>query len=97
MKNKGLLLSILLFLPLLNMAQKVQSKPYQLMLAGLLSNNVKTIDVSEAAKSKQVFFIDAREKKEFKVSHLKNAIHVGYDNQDFKGLSDSESAVLDLF
>jgi rhodanese-related sulfurtransferase len=32
----------------------------------------------------QSYLLDAREEKEFKVSHLENAIHVGYDNFDLE-------------
>ncbi len=68
------------------MAQRVESNAYQLMLKGLLSNNVETIDVDKAAQLKNCFFIDAREEKEFKVSHIKNAFHIGYETPDFNVL-----------
>ncbi|UKM65203.1 rhodanese-like domain-containing protein [Flavobacteriaceae bacterium GSB9] len=37
----------------------------------------------------QVILLDARETNEFKTSHLKNAIHIGYDAFDFKTLKEN--------
>ncbi|MCI2230209.1 rhodanese-like domain-containing protein [Polaribacter sp. MSW13] len=42
-------------------------------------NNVPYISVNTLASTKAIL-LDAREKKEYKVSHLKNAIYVGYDH-----------------
>lgn len=79
------------FLVLLSMAklksQTVISKAYSLTLKTLLSHSVQEIDVQEAAKLKDVIFIDAREEQEYKVSHLKDAIWVGFDNQDLSKLN----------
>ena len=44
-------------------------------------NNVPYISVDSLAATNAVL-LDARETKEYKVSHLKNAICVGYDNFD---------------
>ncbi|MDQ6763829.1 MAG: rhodanese-like domain-containing protein [Bacteroidota bacterium] len=38
-------------------------------------------------KKNSVFFLDAREKKEYDVSHIKNAVYVGYDDFNFSRLS----------
>lgn len=35
-------------------------------------------------KRKKIVFLDAREEAEYKVSHIKEAIHVGYDDFDIK-------------
>lgn len=61
-------------------AQLVQSKSYNLMLKTLLSHNVKEINVKAARLDSAAIFLDARELKEFEVSHLKNAIWVGYND-----------------
>jgi rhodanese-related sulfurtransferase len=46
-------------------------------------NNVPCISVATLASLKNnVIVLDARETKEYEVSHLKNAICVGYDNFD---------------
>lgn len=38
----------------------------------------------DSAQGDNVILLDARELKEFKVSHIKNAIHVGYDEFNLK-------------
>ncbi|MGB1041563.1 MAG: rhodanese-like domain-containing protein [Flavobacteriales bacterium] len=38
-------------------------------------------------KGKKVIFLDARELAEYKVSHIKDAIHIGYDNFKLKSVS----------
>lgn len=44
------------------------------------SNSVPYISVDSLAKEGNTFvLLDSREQKEYKVSHLKNALHVGYD------------------
>jgi len=63
------------------MAQKkVESKAYQLMLDGLLSDSVPTVSVEQLAKFDDVVTLDSRSKEEFDVSHIKNAIWVGYED-----------------
>jgi rhodanese-related sulfurtransferase len=62
---------------------QVQSGAYRLMLKGLLSHQVPEITVqAAAADSAAVLFLDAREPAEYAVSHLKNAVFVGYDHFD---------------
>ncbi|MFC5048210.1 rhodanese-like domain-containing protein [Aquimarina hainanensis] len=44
-------------------------------------NSIPFISVEEVAqKTDHFILLDAREEKEFEISHLKNAIHVGYDH-----------------
>lgn len=38
-------------------------------------------------KGKKIIFLDARELAEYKVSHIKNAKHIGYDNFDMKTIA----------
>lgn len=62
---------------------QVQSKAYNDMLRDLLDHSVTEISVSDIeGEGDGYIFLDAREKNEFKVSHIKNAVWVGYD--DFK-------------
>lgn len=64
---------------------KVNNKAYGLMLSTLLDHSVSEIAVSEIDTSDtNLVFIDARELAEFKISHIEDAIHVGYDNFDIK-------------
>ena len=49
-------------------------------------------------KGKSIVFLDARELKEFKISHIKNAIHVGYDNFDNKTVSSlNKNAIIVIY
>ncbi|RFC55083.1 rhodanese-like domain-containing protein [Brumimicrobium aurantiacum] len=67
-------------------AQKVQSPAYNTMLKSMLKNDVPELTVDEADSIKnnnpKVVFIDTREQKEYEVSHLENAVWVGYDDFD---------------
>ena len=63
-------------------AQSVESTAYGIMLRTMLSHNVNEISVQDASQLDSAIFIDAREKSEYKVSHIKNAIWVGYENQN---------------
>ena len=54
------------------------------MINALLEHNVKEIGIEKARVLSDAVFLDAREKKEFNVSHIKNATWVGYDDFDLK-------------
>lgn len=59
--------------------QTIKDKAFSNRLKVLLSHNVKEISVKDAAKIQhEVIFLDAREKNEYNVSHIKNAKWVGY-------------------
>ena len=66
--------------PEVNAQKKVTNGSFNSLLKIMLKHNVKEITVPEAATKKNVVFIDAREKKEYDVSHIKNAVYVGYDD-----------------
>lgn len=79
-------------------AQKeVSDDAYQSMLSDLLRHDVSEISIDEALSLKSPFFLDAREEEEFNVSHIENAIHVGYDHFDksiLKSLNQSDTIVV---
>ncbi|PCJ84688.1 MAG: rhodanese [Flavobacteriales bacterium] len=52
------------------------------MLKALLSHSVNEVNVKEVIGDTTIVFLDAREKREYEVSHIKTAKWVGYD--DFK-------------
>lgn len=56
---------------------QVQSSSFNFMLKLLLSRNTPVKQVPEAASAKGFLFLDAREKKEYAVSHIANARWVG--------------------
>tara|TARA_B110000046_G_scaffold28052_1_gene28826 strand:- start:136932 stop:137432 length:501 start_codon:yes stop_codon:yes gene_type:complete len=86
MKSKITTILILMALFFSSNAQEVNSKAYDIMLQGLLSHSVKEVSVSEVKDKKEVVFVDARERKEFDVSHIKDAIFVGYDSLDLSSM-----------
>lgn len=62
--------------------KKVNSGSFNTVLNVILKHNVKEITVPEAAKRKYAIFLDAREKKEHTVSHIRNSIFIGYNDFD---------------
>ena len=73
----------------LSLCGQVKSASYRAMLKNLLSHSVPEVQVQEAARdSDNILFLDAREPKEFAVSHIKNALSVGYDHLDTTKLSE---------
>jgi rhodanese-related sulfurtransferase len=66
-----------------NGQRKVESASYNAMLKTLLSHSVPELGVDSLLLIEDnVTLLDAREVSEFAVSHLQNAIHVGYDAYD---------------
>ena len=65
------------------LAQKVSNPEFDLMLSKLLSHSVPEINPSNAILT-EALFMDAREPEEYKVSHLPNAINVGYNYFNLK-------------
>lgn len=60
--------------------KKVVSGSFNTLLKIMLKHDVKEMTVPQAEVKSNVLFIDAREKKEFDVSHIKNAVFVGYED-----------------
>lgn len=59
------------------------------MLDTLLEHDVKELSVKSAYESSgDAIFIDVREKKEYDVSHIKNALWCGWDNYSMSRLKD---------
>lgn len=63
---------------------KVESTPYNIMLKTMLSHSVKEVSVADVKNDSNIVFIDSREKKEFEVSRIKDAVWVGYDDFEIK-------------
>jgi rhodanese-related sulfurtransferase len=76
--KQGFLLFFIFQIGLIN-AQKSLDK----LLSKYNSHSIPYISVEELkmqSDSEKVFILDAREKEEFEVSHLKNSIYVGYND-----------------
>jgi rhodanese-related sulfurtransferase len=85
-------LALILAITILSIPVFSQSdSEYYAMLAGMYKNAVPLIntnDLKELIESKKdIFLLDTREPSEYKVSHLKNAIPVGYNNFKMKLLA----------
>jgi rhodanese-related sulfurtransferase len=88
---KKLFSSLVLVLLTLVCFGQVKSGAYRAMLYTLLSHSVPETGVKEAVQFHQEghVFLDAREPREFEVSHISGAIPVGYDHFDVRQLPDS--------
>lgn len=69
-------------------AQMVKSKAFNILLKNMLAHSVTEITVAQAdsLKKENALFIDTREREEYSVSHIDNAIFVGYDSLDLSPL-----------
>lgn len=68
--------------------KRVESSAYNLMLKTMLSHDVDEVSVQDAVAAENVVYIDAREQQEYKVSHIKDAVWVGYDDFDIARMDD---------
>lgn len=64
--------------------KKVSNEKFDNMLQSLLQHSVTEVTPEECATSTEVLYLDAREKKEYEVSHLPNAKWIGYTNFKLK-------------
>ncbi len=68
---------------------QVNSKSFQFLLNTILSAKTPVINVKEAVADKNNYtFLDAREAKEFNVSHIPNARFVGSEQFELSAISD---------
>jgi rhodanese-related sulfurtransferase len=81
MKNKILYIVLSLFTIQLSVAQEKDPETLSDLLKMYNERSVPYISVQELVMPKtDAIILDAREMKEYNVSHLKDAIYVGYDN-----------------
>jgi rhodanese-related sulfurtransferase len=68
--------------------RRVNTTLYNAMLKTLLSHSVTEISVQQlTAQISDVLLVDAREQKEFTVSHISQSVWVGYDKLDLSPLA----------
>ncbi|MEO8583073.1 MAG: rhodanese-like domain-containing protein [Flavitalea sp.] len=68
---------------------QVKSKSFQLLLNIILSDKTPVINVKEAAANKNSYtFLDAREAREYTVSHIPEARFVGSNQFELSAISD---------
>lgn len=81
--NKVTFLSVFSLFCFLSQAQ---SPAFEKMISNFAAGfpAISTEDASKLIGSENTYFLDAREVAEFNVSHIQNAIFVGYDQVDWK-------------
>ncbi len=68
---------------------EVRSKKFSLLLSKMVKEEVPLISVDSLYEHTEDFVIlDAREKEEFKISHIEGAQYIGYDAVDFSAVED---------
>lgn len=67
--------------------KKVVNGSFNTLLKLMLKHDVQETTVPQAVAKKNALFADAREKKEFDVSHINNAIFTGYDDFNLSRLN----------
>jgi rhodanese-related sulfurtransferase len=65
---------------------QIQSKAFEKLLQVMVTDKVPKVECEQVKKMSNAVFLDARERKEFEVSHLKNAKWVGFDTFSMKNL-----------
>ena len=93
MKNIILKLSVFLFFAVSCHAQQPanrahsQNPKFDKTIANWLSFTVQTVSPDDVKKMSDVILLDARERAEYDVSHIPNAIFVGYNDFEKKALA----------
>lgn len=68
---------------------QIKNPSFELLLKTMYKNTVPTISVKELDKKLKNFtLLDAREKREFEVSHIEDAKWIGYDTFNKKNVSE---------
>ena len=63
---------------------ELRGQEFNQILEKLLSDSIKQIKIEEITNPKKYIFLDTRERNEYKISHIKNSIWVGYKDFDIK-------------
>jgi rhodanese-related sulfurtransferase len=72
-----------------SLAVFAQSKSFDVLLRSMIKKTVPIIKVQELkAQKEKVILLDARERKEYEVSHLKDARFVGFNDFSLENIKD---------
>jgi len=55
----------------------VANRLFNELLQKIIPKTIPLVNVTDAAQEQEVIFLDAREIEEYKISHIKDAVHVG--------------------
>ena len=89
MKELSLFL-LLIIMPLLASAQQTLDPKFEKKIEGLIDHSVPVIScerLEQKMNTPNLYLLDAREKKEYETSHLKDAVWVGYNTFTAKNLA----------
>lgn len=93
--------NLMLFLFVFNVLSSHAQDNISELLKTYNSGNVPYMSVQELAMPKTIaILLDTREQSEYEVSHLQNAIHVGYDNFDIETVTEKitdKSAIIVVY
>ena len=73
-----------------------QSLPYQTLLKGLYDSSFPVVKPEQITELTNYQVLDAREKVEFQVSHLKHAKWVGHETFTLKTVAELDKRITDL-
>jgi len=90
MRMKTILLSFIIFFTTMANTQaqeRIENPLYELFLKGFLSHSVQQVSADSLREVRnEMVLLDTREKREYEVSHIADAIHIGYEEADFNWL-----------
>jgi len=67
--------------------ERIENPLYELFLKGFLAHSIQQVSVDSLSEvHDEVVVLDTREKREYEVSHIADAIHIGYEEADFSRL-----------
>jgi len=81
---------VLVVSPAFAQQKRVGSDSYNLLLKTLLSHSVPEVSVVELRQQGPVLLLEAREKREYDGSHLKDAVFVGYNELNLSLLNQTD-------
>ena len=88
MRRKGITVVGLLLIWATAGYSQVENRAYRLMLSALLQHSVPEVGIRYVADNhSSLVFLDARELREYAVSHIDGAIHIGYDHFDLEKMA----------
>lgn len=82
---KILILIFIMFFSKVTNAQ-IKSKAFDSLLHIMVTKSVPMVECEGLKKMKNVILLDTRERREYEVSHLKDAQWVGYENFDLNNM-----------
>ena len=69
--------------------QKVQNPAFEKKIDQLIKYDIPVVTVENAQENySDYIFLDARELEEFTISHIPNALHIGYDDFEIEKIPD---------